>query len=113
MFVLVAHFRVVGSRGAEVPADAAEPLAMLAASPECSRLQFAHSTDSAGKFVLIAEFASAAVYRRAISPWPMRMTVVPWLSTAEPENTEVSEVLFSSSDGVVVLDEPTVPEPGR
>ena len=113
MFVLVAHFRVPESRTAEIPKSAVEPLSMLAAAPDCLRLQFAHSTDSAEKFVLVAEFESAAAYRRAISPWPMRMTVVPWLSTAEPENTEVSEVLFSFVDGAVVHSEPTVPEPGR
>jgi hypothetical protein len=113
MFVLVAHFRFPGSRSADIPADAAEPLAMLAASPECLRMHFAHSTDSAEKFVLVAEFESASAYRRCISPWPMRMTVIPWLSSAEPENTEVSEVLFSVIDGVVSQTEPTVPEPGR
>ena len=35
----------------------------------------------------------------------MRMTVIPWLSTAEPENTEVSEVLYSYVDGAVVVSE--------
>ena len=63
-----------------------EPLALLAAAPDCLGLHFAHSTDSAEKFVLVAEFESAAAYRRAISPWPMRTTVIPWLSTAEAEN---------------------------
>jgi hypothetical protein len=123
MFVLVAHFRVALVAGVPVldpptpegaiPADAAEPLAMLAAAPDCGRLQFARSTDSADKFVLVAEFASAAAYRRAISPWPMRMVVIPWLSTAEIEHTEVSEVLYSAIDGEIVVWEPTVPEPGR
>ena len=113
MFVLVAHFRVPGSRTADVPEAAVEPLDMLANSPDCLRLHFAHSTDSAEKFTLVAEFASAAAYRRAISPWPMRMTVIPWLSTAEAENTEVSEVLYSAIDGKIIHVEPTVPEPGR
>ncbi len=118
MFVLVAHFRIPDVPaalvpGGAIPADAVEPLAMLAASPECGRLQFAHSTDSADKFVLVAEFASAAAYRRSISPWPMRMVVIPWLSTAELEHTEVNEVLYSAIDGEIVVWEPTVPEPGR
>ncbi len=118
MFVLVAHFRVsllpgVLVPGGAIPADATEPLAMLAGSPECGRLQFARSTDSGDKFVLVAEFASAAAYRRAISPWPMRTVVIPWLSTAELDHTEVNEVLYSAIDGEIVVWEPTVPEPGR
>ncbi|QNK80434.1 antibiotic biosynthesis monooxygenase [Nakamurella sp. PAMC28650] len=118
MFVLVAHFRVPASpagvnQPAAIPADAVEPLAMLAASPECDRLLFARSTDAADKFVLVAEFESAVAYRRSISPWPMRMIVIPWLSTAELDHTEVDEVLYSAIDGEVVVWEPTVPEPGR
>ncbi|SDP47755.1 Antibiotic biosynthesis monooxygenase [Nakamurella panacisegetis] len=113
MFVLVAHFRVQGSDSVQIPPEAVEPLALLAASPDCLRLHFAHSTESAERFVLVAEFESAASYRRALAPWPIRMTVIPWLSTAEPQNTEVSEVLFAALDGTVVVSEPTVPEPGR
>lgn len=116
--MLVAHFRVSDvpanlAPGGAIPGDAVEPLAMLAASTECGRLQFAHSTESPEKFVLVAEFASAAAYRRAISPWPMRMVVIPWLSTAELEHTEVNEVLYSAIDGEILESEPTVPEPGR
>lgn len=120
MFVLVAHFLLpappadaVQSGSSAVPAEAVEPLAMLAASPECGRLLFAHSTDSIEKFLLVAEFESAAAYRRSLSPWPMRMVVIPWLSTAELDHTEVDEVLYSCIDREVVVWEPTVPEPGR
>jgi len=112
VFVLVAHFRFVGAAAEPVPSPAAEPLAMLAASPECRRLSFARSTDSAGRFVLVAEFDSAASYRRCLSPWPMRTVVVPWLSTADQQSSAVSEVLLSAADGVTTTWEPTVPEPG-
>jgi hypothetical protein len=96
-----------------VPAAAAEPLALLAASPECLRLRFARSTEVAGRFVLVAEFASAALYRRCLSPWPMRMTVVPWLSTAEVDTSEVHEVLLAAEHGRLTTSEPTVTLPGR
>ena len=96
-----------------VPAAAAEPLALLAAAPECLRLRFARSTDVAGRFVLVAEFASAALYRRSLSPWPMRTVVVPWLSTADVDTSEVHEVLLAAEHGLPTSSEPTVTPPGR
>lgn len=130
MFLLVAHFRVddpeadaksidgptIDAEGFDrptVPAAAAQPLALLAASPECLRLRFARSTDVAGRFVLVAEFASAAQYRRCLSPWPMRMEVVPWLSTAEVDTSAVNEVLLAAEHGKLTTSEPTVTPPGR
>lgn len=118
MFLLVAHFRLDEAAGADgespaVPAAAAEPLALLSASPECLRLRFARSTDVAGRFVLVAEFASAAQYRRALSPWPMRMVVAPWLSTAEIDTSAVHEVLLAAEYGRLTTTEPTVTPPGR
>ncbi|MET3807603.1 hypothetical protein ABIB25_004629 [Nakamurella sp. UYEF19] len=115
MFVLVAHFRIdpASHAGAPIPSDAVEPLEMLAASGRCSRLHFARSADVAGRFVLVAEFESAAAYRQSLSPWPMRTVFIPWLSTAEVEVSEVSEVLFSAVDGKVVVAEPTVTHPAR
>lgn len=88
-------------------------MGLLAASPECLRLRFARSTDVAGRFVLLAEFDSAAAYRRSLSPWPMRTVVVPWLSTAEVDISEVHEVLLAAEGGRLRTDEPTVTPPGR
>ena len=129
MFVLVAPFRRAGAAGggdggdggggsdggppSAVPPEAAEPLALLAASPECLRLRFARSTDVAGCFVLVAEFASAAQYRRALSPWPMRTVVVPWLSTADVDTSAVHEVLLAAEHGRLTTSEPTVTPPGH
>ena len=137
MFLLVAHFQLDESRGEAggpiepgapsepgspgsdgaaspaVPAAAQEPLKMLGASPECRRLRFARSTDVPGRFVLVAEFDSAAQYRRSLSPWPMRTVVVPWLSTADVDISEVNEVLLAAEDGRLTISEPTVTPPGR
>jgi hypothetical protein len=113
VFLLVAHFRLTEASEQVIPEAAMEALTMLAHSPECRRLHFARSTDTADRFVLIAEFDSAAGYRRSLSPWPMRTVVIPWLSTAELDVSEVSEVLYSSLDGEVVVSDPTVPHPGR
>lgn len=122
MFLLVAHFHVdlpIGAAGTDsgaqpvVPAAAQEPLELLAASPECRRLLFARSTDVPGRFVLVAEFGSAAEYRRSLSPWPMRTVVVPWLSTADVDTSEVNEVLLAAEHGRLTTSEPTVIPPGR
>ena len=112
MFLLVAHFRL-NPVGSGVPPEAAEPLTMLAASPECRSLRFARSTNTVDHYVLVAEFLSAPEYRRALAPWPMRTVVVPWLSTAQLEVSEVSEVLFSADGGELRSTRATVPDPGR
>lgn len=104
---------VPADAGPAVPVHAREALAMLAASPECARLRFGRSTDVAGRFVLTAEFASAADYRRSLSPWPMRTVVVPWLSTAEVDTSAVHEVLLAAEGGRLTASEPTVTAPGR
>jgi hypothetical protein len=113
VFLLVAHFQSDTPASGPIPEEVKEPLALLAASPECRRLHFARSTDAADRFVLVAEFETAAAYRRSLSPWPMRIAVVPWLSTADVQYSAVNEVLYSSMEDVVVVSEPTVPDPGR
>jgi hypothetical protein len=122
MFLLVAHFQLDGTPGdpgsdagapPAVPSAAQEPLELLAASPECRRLRFARSTDVPGRFVLVAEFDSASEYRRSLSPWPMRTVVVPWLSTADVDTSEVTEVLLAAEHGRLTTSEPTVTPPGR
>lgn len=84
---------------------------MLAVQPSCLRLTFAQSTDEVDRYVLLAEFAGAAAYRRALSPFEVRTTVIPWLSTAQP-GSGVSEALLTATAGDVTEHEPTV-TPGR
>lgn len=98
---------------ASIPHLATEPLAILAAAPGCLRLWFARSTEFSDRYTLVAEFEHAASYRRALASWPMRTVVVPWLSTANQDDSQVNEVLLSAVDGVVTVWEPTVDEPGR
>ncbi|MDQ2847553.1 MAG: antibiotic biosynthesis monooxygenase [Actinomycetota bacterium] len=102
MFVLVAHFTE--------PAPAAA-LAMLAVQPTCLRLTFAQSTDEVDRYLLIAEFAGPAGYRHALSPFEVRTTVIPWLSTALP-GSGVSEALLTAIAGDITEHQPTV-TPGR
>lgn len=107
VFLLVAHF--------DAPADPndAAAVALLAAQPTCRRLRFARSTEAADERVLVAEFDSAADYRRALSPFDVRTLVVPWLSAARVEPSGVYEVGWTADDGVLTELPPTVPDPGR
>ena len=107
MFLLVAHF--------DPPADPsdADAVALLAAQPSCRWLRFARSTETADERVLVAEFDSAADYRRALAPFDVRTLVVPWLSGARVESTGVFEVEVTAEEGVLTALPMTVPDPGR
>ncbi|WP_154674004.1 antibiotic biosynthesis monooxygenase [Nakamurella lactea] len=82
-------------------------LELFAAQPSCDRLVFARSTDEIDHYVLVAEFADAPSYRRALSPFDVRTTVIPWLSTAAP-GSGVNEALAVSRQHRIVEHEPTV-----
>ena len=148
MFLLVAHFRPqddTAEAGSEVEAggdrapgvgtltgaeieptdDDLRAVALLAAQPTARWVRWAGSTEEAGHRVLVAEFASAADYRRALSPFDVRMTVVPWLSGAEITTSGVFEVRAAAgadaagegrpeaASAPLVLSEVTVTDPGR
>jgi len=98
VFVLVAHFTEPGPVAA---------LQLLAAQPSCRRLFFGRSTDVVDQFVLVAEFADVAGYRAALSPFDVRTSVIPWLSTALP-GSGVHEALFSAEAGQLTRHQPTV-----
>lgn len=102
VFVLVAHF----SEPAPPPV-----LELFAAQPSCDRLIFARSTDDIGRYVLIAEFSHVAGYRQALSPFDVRTTVIPWLSTALA-GSGVHEALTTADHQQIDHHEPTV-TPGR
>lgn len=113
MFLLIAHF-------AGPPAvEAGDPVALLAAQPQTTWLRWAQSTEEPARSVLVAQFASAAEYRRALAGFDVRTIVVPWLSSAEVTVSGVYEVVAtadrtgSADDGALVLAETTVAEPGR
>lgn len=114
MFLLVAHFRVEeGVDPHAVLDEAREPVRLLAAQPDTVRLRWARSTEDAGHLVLTAEFATAAAYRRALSPMAVRTVVIPWLSAAEVATSGVQEVLLAADGGVIEEPEIIVPEPQR
>lgn len=98
LFVLVARFDAAAPPGA---------VELLAAQPTCRRLRYVRATDVADSWTLIAEFAGAASYRAALSPFDVRTTVIPWLSTAIA-GSGVGEALLSADTGVVTSHRPTV-----
>lgn len=98
-------FLLIATVGTPAPDGALEA---LAAQPGCQRLRLAAATDTPGRYVLTAEFATAGDYRAALSPFDVRTRLVPWLSTAE-SGAGVFEVL-AAADGTGTLNHhaPTV-----
>ncbi len=114
VFVMVAHFQVPDEQSAEEAlADAAEPVRLLAVQPDTRRLRWGRSTEDARRLVLIAEFDTAAAFRRAQSPLDVRRVLIPWLSNAEVSLPAVFEVLSAAEGGELSTPDVTVPDPRR
>lgn len=96
MILLVCRFTGVGADFAERARPAID---LFAAQPTCERLALARSTDQAGDWVLTAEFPDFPGYRRALSPFDVRTTVIPFLSEAEQRTSGVYEVAVSAASG--------------
>ena len=108
MFVLVAHFTEPTSDVGDFRRAGDAALARMAADPGCRRLRWARSTDEPGRWVLTAEFDTAADYRRMLSPFPARELLVPWLSLAEQAVSGISEVHLAADGGALTALDTTV-----
>jgi Antibiotic biosynthesis monooxygenase len=113
VFLLIAHFDVDPASAEQALADAAEPVRVLAGQPDTRWLRWGRSTEDAGRLVLVAEFDTAAAYRRAQSPLEVRTVLIPWLSTAEIRTSGAFEVLAAADGARLWAPDVTVPEPGR
>ena len=114
MFLLIAHFAVdPGVPPERALADAAEPVRLLAAQPDTRTLRWGRSTEDPRRLILVAEFDTAAGYRRAQSPLQVRTVLIPWLSTAEVRTSGVFEVLAAADADTFWQPDVTVPDPGR
>jgi Antibiotic biosynthesis monooxygenase len=114
MFLLIAHFDVdPPESAAQALTEAAAPVRLLAAQPDTRRLRWGRSTEEPGRLVLVAEFDTAAAYRRAQSPLEVRAVLIPWLSRAEVRTSGAFEVLAAADGAQFWEPEVTVPEPGR
>jgi hypothetical protein len=113
VFLLIAHFAVDPADAERALADGAGPVRLLAQQPDTRWLRWGRSTEDAGRLVLIAEFETAAAYRRAQSPLEVRSVLIPWLSTAEIDTSGAFEVLAAADGSRWWEPEVTVPDPGR
>ena len=114
MFLLIAHFRVDPTESPEhALLDAAEPVRLLAEQPDTRMVRWGRSTEDANRLVLVAEFDTAAGYRRAQSPLEVRTALIPWLSRAEIATSGAFEVLTAATGGRLWEPDVTVPDPGR
>lgn len=114
MFVMIAYFTVQpGGSAEQMLADAQTPVRMLATQPDTRWLRWARSTEDAGRLVLMAEFETAAAYRRAQSPLEVRQVLIPWLSGADIVTSGAFEVLTAANGGQLWEPEVIVPAPQR
>ncbi len=114
MFLLIAHFDVeTGADADRALADGAGPVRLLAEQPDTRWLRWGRSTEDAGRLVLIAEFDTAAGYRRAQSPLPVRAVLIPWLSGAQVHSSGAFEVLAAADGDRFWEPDITVPDPSR
>jgi hypothetical protein len=114
VFLLIAHFDVDPALDPDTAlAEAAEPVRLLAEQPDTRWLRWARSTENAARLVLIAEFDTAAAYRRAQSPLEVRKVLIPWLSGAEITPSGAFEVLAAGDGDRFWEPDIIVPDPGR
>jgi hypothetical protein len=106
---LVCRFRV---RDPEFAGRARAAVALLSAQPTCEQVRLARSTEDPRSWVLTAEFPSFAGYRRALSPFDVRTTVIPFLSEADQQTSGVVEVTLTGYRGVLTEHE-TVVDPAE
>jgi hypothetical protein len=116
MFLLIAHFEGIDveiDEGAADPADLVVPAAVreLGVQPDTRSLRWARSTEDPGRWVLVAEFATAAAFRRAQAPLPVRTALIPWLGTAA--SSAAFEVIAAADAGTWSRPEVIVDDPGR
>jgi hypothetical protein len=114
VFLMIAYFDIGTDQSPEQALlDAAEPVRLLAEQPDTKWLRWGRSTEDGGRLLLVAEFETAAGYRRAQSPLQVRTALIPWLAAAEVRTSGVFEVL-AAADGAGLWDpDVIVPDPGR
>ncbi|WP_395725550.1 hypothetical protein [Nakamurella sp.] len=114
MFLLIAHFEDGGSAGPAGPAEPAgstEAVGLLGEQPATRSLRWARSTEEPHRWVLVAEFDTAADFRRAQSPFPVRAALIPWLAGAA--SSAAFEVVSAADRAVWSAPEVIVDDPGR
>ena len=100
--LLVCRYDVDPAGTDDFLARARRAVALLAAQRGCRGVELARATESPTRWVLVATFASAADYRRALSPFEVREHVVPFLSAARTDEPATFERrLGGDADGVV------------
>jgi hypothetical protein len=96
--LLVCGFTVPDADAADFTAQADRAVELLTAQPGCRRAVLGHSPDDPTRWVLTVEFDSVVAYRRAMSPFPVREHVIPFLSRGE---SAAYELVAEAADGHV------------
>lgn len=110
MFVLIAHFDQPGPAGS-APAGSVEAVRLLGEQPATRAVRWARTTEEPWRWVLVAEFDTAADFRRAQSPFAVRTALIPWLSAAT--SSAAFEVVSAADRTVWLAPDVVVDDPGR
>lgn len=110
MFLLIAHFEPAGP-DAGVPSGSAEAVRLLGEQPATRALRWGRTTEEPWRWVLVAEFDTAADFRRAQSPFPVRTALIPWLGGAA--STAAFEVVAAADRAVWAAPDIVVDDPAR
>ncbi|WP_420121624.1 hypothetical protein [Nakamurella sp.] len=110
MFLLIAHFDRAGT-DASAPAGSAEAVRLLGEQPATRALRWGRTTEEPWRWALVAEFDTAADFRRAQSPFPVRAALIPWLGAAT--STAAFEVTAAADRGAWAAPDIVVDDPGR
>ena len=110
MFLLIAHFDSAGP-DAGAPVGSAEVIRLLGEQPATRSLRWGRTTEEPRRWALVAEFDTAADFRRAQSPFPVRAALIPWLGAAT--STAAFEVVSAADRAVWAEPDVIVDDPGR
>ncbi|AOS65042.1 antibiotic biosynthesis monooxygenase family protein [Actinoalloteichus hymeniacidonis] len=100
--LLICRFAVPETGIEDFLTEARTATRLLAEQPGCQGVQLARTVEEAAdgaEWTLLARFDSVVAYRRALSPFDVRVHVVPFLSKAEVGTSAVHEILLDAAPG--------------
>lgn len=99
--VVISRFSVPQPEAAAFAAQARAAIAVLAESTGFLGGSLGQATDDAGLRLIITRWAGIGAYRKALSRYDVKLSVVPFLSLAVDEPSAYEVVHHRDADGVV------------
>jgi heme oxygenase (mycobilin-producing) len=84
-------------------ATASHALSVLASRPGCEYVELLSALDEAGLYLIVSRWQDVGSYRRALSSFEVKMSVVPLLASAADEPSAFGVHLRATPNGEVQL----------